>query len=469
MPHRPVGAGRNLDASISTVMNHSIGAASNNGQCGQTSTANTGQIGNNARWALGDRRFSCNSSSQSQLHMSYRGGQVVFCRCHRSRGRDAFDELRGRSGFPPSCRARGHPLHQGAAGPANRPRPMRRPASRSVSSQGRDIPQEWWALFKSPALNALIERVAAKQSQPAIGAGDAARRASKPFTPRRASSSRSSRPISIRRASGPPLRSLRSPLPAPAFSISTPRRCWCPTRSTSGASIGARWSRSQAHGRHAALPGRGGLPRADVERRGRSHHRGVAARPDRRHQSAHRDQYAKCSTRCSASWTPAMPTAATWPRRRPRWRRPRRRCRRCARRWRSSATSWRRLSGGYPSEGPRETFRLADLRLPRRSAGEPAVAIDRAAPGRARGGGAIARGERAGRRRHRQHAAELHHQRQRRLHEYGARRICSRRRTCSGSRRQRHADDIRRRHAVPPASRAPRTPIRRRRGPIAAR
>ena len=24
--------------------------------------------------------------------------------------------------------------------------------------QGRDIPQEWWALFKSPALNALIER-----------------------------------------------------------------------------------------------------------------------------------------------------------------------------------------------------------------------------------------------------------------------------------------------------------------------
>src|SRR5689334_14430814 len=29
---------------------------------------------------------------------------------------------------------------------------------RQIFRQGRDIPQEWWSLFKSPALNALIER-----------------------------------------------------------------------------------------------------------------------------------------------------------------------------------------------------------------------------------------------------------------------------------------------------------------------
>ena len=59
-----------------------------------------------------------------------------------------------------------------------------------------------------------------------------------------------------------------------------------------------------------------------------------------------------------------MPTAATSPCRKPRSPRSRPRCRRCARRWRKSATCWRRSPGIYPSEGPRKSFRLADLQLP---------------------------------------------------------------------------------------------------------
>ena len=71
---------------------------------------------------------------------------------------DASDELRGRAGFrsiqprPKIARYTKEPWRR------ERPPPMHRPANRSVSCQGRDIPQEWWTLFKSPALNALIAR-----------------------------------------------------------------------------------------------------------------------------------------------------------------------------------------------------------------------------------------------------------------------------------------------------------------------
>ena len=80
------------------------------------------------------------------------------------------------------------------------------------------------------------------------------------------------------------------------------------------------------------------------------------------------------------------------------------------------------LSGAYPERRPGRDLQARRPAPAGRSAGEPAVATDRAAPGRARGGGTTARRQRAGRRRHRQPAAELHHQRHRRLYEYGARR-----------------------------------------------
>ena len=89
----------------------------------------------------------------------------------------------------------------------------------------------------------------------------------------------------------------------------------------------------------------------------------------------------------------------------------------------------------------------------RRSAGQPAVAADRAAPGRARGRGAIALGERANRRRHRQHSAVVHDQRRRRIHEYGAGASARAAESVLATGRQRHADGVRRRHAVSPASR----------------
>ena len=41
--------------------------------------------------------------------------------------------------------------------------------------QGRDIPQGWWALYKSPALNALIERALNNNPSTAIGDRHAAR------------------------------------------------------------------------------------------------------------------------------------------------------------------------------------------------------------------------------------------------------------------------------------------------------
>ena len=69
-------------------------------------------------------------------------------------------------------------------------RPMSPPASASISSKAATFRKEWWTLFKSPALNALIERCAAQQSQSAIGAGDAARRARKPSTRRKANTFR---------------------------------------------------------------------------------------------------------------------------------------------------------------------------------------------------------------------------------------------------------------------------------------
>jgi outer membrane protein TolC len=53
-----------------------------------------------------------------------------------------------------------HPLHQRAAGipqTSSTDAPTGQP-QRFV--QGRDIPQEWWTLFRSPALNALIQALA---------------------------------------------------------------------------------------------------------------------------------------------------------------------------------------------------------------------------------------------------------------------------------------------------------------------
>ena len=88
------------------------------------------------------------------------------------------------------------------------------------------------------------------------------------------------------------------------------------------------------------------------------------------------------------------------------------------------------LAGGFPSEGPRETFRLADLQLP----GDlpvtlPSQLIEQRPDIRAAERTALRK--RTDRCRHREPASQFQHQRQCRLHEYRPCRI-SHRRTCFG-------------------------------------
>ena len=66
--------------------------------------------------------------------------------------------------------------------------------------QGRDISQEWWALFKSPALNALIKR--SLDNNPSLQSAIATLRAAQQAVyAQEGVSSRWSRRTSIRRAS----------------------------------------------------------------------------------------------------------------------------------------------------------------------------------------------------------------------------------------------------------------------------
>jgi hypothetical protein len=85
-------------------------------------------------------------------------------------------------------------------------------------------------------------------------------------------------------------------------------------------------------------------------------------------------------------------------------------------------------------------------------AGQPALTTSRAASRRAFGGGATAFGRRARRRRHRQHAAEYHAQRQRRLYGDAICRIVQPAQPVLDHRRQRHAVALR--WADPAASKA---------------
>ena len=195
-----------------------------------------------------------------------RSGQVVFCRCHRTRGGDSSWQA-ARSGrtscIPPRPRSpaiRGSRSPQTSATDAPTGRPQR-------FVEGRDIPQEWWALFKSPALNALVERALQQQSRSAVGLGHVARGARKRSRPRRASISPWSRPISIRRASAPRPRSRRSRLPAPTSSDLVYRAGSGVLHIRRLGPQPARGRSAAGAGRHAALPGRGGLPDAHLEYR----------------------------------------------------------------------------------------------------------------------------------------------------------------------------------------------------------
>ena len=269
---------------------------------------------------------------------------------------------------------------------------------------GRDIPQQWWTLFKSPALNALIEQ--SLQNNPTLQSAMATLRASQAGGLRAGGQVLSARPGQLQSDPAADFRCACRRFPSSNASIFD-----LDTAQVAGLVHFRRLGPQSAHGgiapgdgRHATLPGRGRLPDADREHSRRRDHRSLLARPDRRHQRVDRDQHqnarypaASIECRLRQSQRRGGARSRAWPKRK-------RRCRRCARRCtgaRPNCGARRRLT---PAQEPRETFHLADLHLPADLAGEPAVAIDRAAAGRARGGGATAFGERTDRRRHRQYS-----------------------------------------------------------------
>ena len=251
---------------------------------------------------------------------------------------DACGELRGRPGFPAPRASGNHPLYARAAGAAYVVEPTSLRGQRQMFVPGRDIPRRVVGVVPIAAAQCVDRAGAPQQSQSAIGARNACARPKRPSTPRRENSFRSFKPTSIRRASAPPRRSLRSRLTArQIFNLVH--------RAAAGVVHVRRLGAQSAHGRiaagagrHPALSGRGGLSHADRQSRGRGDHRSLAARPDRRHRTDHRDQYqdarnhpapVQCRLRQSQRRGAAGGGAGAGQERH---------CRRCARRWRSSAT-----------------------------------------------------------------------------------------------------------------------------------
>ena len=152
-------------------------------------------------------------------------GQVVVGWCRRCRGGDVVGGLRGRSGLSPSRRARSSGYTKEPLAP--RTSSTDAPTGQSQRFvQGRDIPQEWWTLFKSPALNALIKRSLDNNPNLQSAIATLARGEQSGLRPRGSSTFRSRRPISIRRGSAPPpiLRSVPASVRPTVFNLYTAQR-----------------------------------------------------------------------------------------------------------------------------------------------------------------------------------------------------------------------------------------------------
>ena len=120
---------------------------------------------------------------------------------------------------------------------------MQRPASGNEFIAGRDIPQEWWDVFKSPKLDALHQGRARQQSQSAIGTGDTARQPAGRLRPgsevlsAAAGQFQPDAPADLRRAVAGASERRQS------TSILSPRSSRSLIRSTFGASTGAKSNR----------------------------------------------------------------------------------------------------------------------------------------------------------------------------------------------------------------------------------
>ena len=272
---------------------------------------------------------------------------------------------------------------------------------------GRDIPGEWWRLFRSPPLNSLVQEVADRQSQSAGRRRPLCARPRKLVTPRRASSSRLPRRTSIRAAqqqsgslgavTSTPATLVQS-LHRPGCGVLHPRHLGAESARRSNCCrrrriTSASWSR----------PPTSRSARTWSWRRSRRRRCGARSRPPTSSSTSIR----RCWRSCAASSWRATPIAATSPPRRRRWPRSRRPCRRCASNWRSSAIFFPHWPAGFrarsrwrPSSSPDCSCRPNCRSACRRSSSSSARTC---APSEE----LLRCGERPGRRRHRQHAAEL--------------------------------------------------------------
>ena len=227
---------------------------------------------------------------------------------------------------------------------------------------GRDIPKEWWAVFKSPALNALIERSLANNPnlQSAMATLRAAQQAvyaqegkffplvQANFNPLRAQTAASLSPAT---ASGANIYNLYTA----QLQVSYTFDVWgLNRRAVESLQALADVQRFEVEAAYLALT-------SNVV---------VAAITEAslRGEIEATDQLIAINGKMlgilQRRLDTGLATPATSPCRQRRWPKPRRHCRRCARRWRSNATFLAALSGAYAGEGPRETFRLANLHLP---------------------------------------------------------------------------------------------------------
>ena len=312
--------------------------------------------------------------------------------------------------------------------------------------QGLDIPGQWWALFHSAPLNALIEQ--ALKNNPTLPAARrrCARRWENVYAQEGAffpTAVASYSPSRNKTATGVVF---RQPPRAHPFSPSTPRRSSSPMRRTCSAARGAQVEVADGDGRIPALPARSGLSDLDLERGRRGGAGGVVARPDRGDRGDHQDRdpiaRASCASnrarpggggRCGGPGSGVGAGAGD-----------------VAAIAEAAGAAARPADGAdrpvaEPGAGREVRARLAAAAAG--SAGQPAVEAGRAAPGHPLGRGAAACGQRPDRRRHRRSAAADHADRQCRHHRQPNRpivydawhRFLDR---C----RQRGADDLRCRH-----------------------
>ena len=139
-------------------------------------------------------------------------------------------------------------------------------------------------------------------------------------------------------------------------------------------------------GRKPALPARSDLPDLDLQHRGRGGAGGLPARPDRRDAEDHPDRKRLCSNCCADRTSLGQIAEADVVAQEAALAQIQQTLPPLQRQLEQQRHLIAALVGRFPSQGPTRPFDLVDAASAARSAGQPAVATHRAAPGRARRG-----------------------------------------------------------------------------------